>query len=90
MRKCLALTYWVGGLMMLWAATADAAPKRDLLLTRTSANHYYDHTHGRTYVTRDCTMTAHIMTGYLDRVGRKGFLVFVGADGEDEGECQIR
>ncbi len=90
MRKLCCLAYVVGGLMMLWAATADAAPKRGLLLTRTSANHYYDHTHDRTYATRDCTQTAHLMTAYLDTMGSKRFLVFVGADGEDEGECQIR
>lgn len=62
-----------------------------LLLSRSSADHYFDHASQTTLVTRGCTQTAHLMAARLevDRTGRR-WIVFVDSNGEEEGECEVR
>ena len=61
-----------------------------LLLTRTAADRYHDHTTGREYLTVHCTQTAHLMAGRLETDARgRRWVVFLDSDGEEEGECQL-
>lgn len=86
MRRLIALSFVLGALAhcAAWAGTPG------LIVTRQSANHYYDHTHDRVLITRDCTVTARLMDARVEGFRGRWFLVFLDAQGEEEGECQLR
>lgn len=89
MRKLFALTYIVGGILVVWATCAEAKTIHTYLVTRHARDHYVT-AEGRDLYTVGCTSSARLMDAVVIDDGPHSMLYFLDKAGEVEDECSLR
>lgn len=72
------------------AVSLNLATVEPSVVSRTSANRYYDFAYQRELTTLGCTQSAVLQTARIEHDWRgRDWLVFLDSAGEEEGDCQL-